>query len=284
MSSYTHRGLALAALVFVGAKFDTENFEVTAPTTEIARRIAYCAEDLRRNIALEWLGSELPSWEGRCPVRVYIEPRANRGETSYRLRNGRADQWQMSVHGSPERIVEAVLPHEISHAVLATHFGRALPRWADEGAALFDEGTADRLRKIELAHQMAAHVSRGPQIHLRELMSLEEYPRDSGRMLAMYARSLLLTEFLVAPGGRRTYLDFLDTSHREGWDVALHTHYGFRNVEDLEVRWTQWLQDGRPRLSIPTGYRLADALRTHAAGVEVAGGGTGFIPERALDR
>ena len=49
---------------------------------------------------------------------------------------------------------------------------------------------------------MASRVSRGPRIRLRDLMALDEYPHDPGRMLAMYARALLLTEFLVEPGGR----------------------------------------------------------------------------------
>jgi len=36
-------------------------------------------------------------------------------------------------------ILKRVLPHEVTHAVLMLHFGRPIPRWADEGAAVLAE-------------------------------------------------------------------------------------------------------------------------------------------------
>ncbi len=33
----------------------------------------------------------------------------------------------MEVIGTPERILDSVLPHEVTHTILATYFGRPLP-------------------------------------------------------------------------------------------------------------------------------------------------------------
>ena len=42
------------------------------------------------------------------------------------------------------RILDSVLPHEITHTIFATHFGQPLPRWADEGACTTVDGRPTR--------------------------------------------------------------------------------------------------------------------------------------------
>src|ERR1700736_90045 len=78
-------GLLLLALVVVGPPppshapaanasrvHRSANFEVTAPTPEIARQIGLAAERLRKEKARLWLGEELPAWSRPCPITVKI--------------------------------------------------------------------------------------------------------------------------------------------------------------------------------------------------------------------
>ena len=59
----------------------------------------------------------------------------------------------MNVQGSLERILDSVLPHEITHTIFATHFGRPLPRWADEGACTTVEHSTERRKQEQLLIQ-----------------------------------------------------------------------------------------------------------------------------------
>ena len=59
----------------------------------------------------------------------------------------------MKIQGSRERILDSVLPHEITHTIFATHFGRPLPRWADEGACTTVEHASEKAKQDKLLIQ-----------------------------------------------------------------------------------------------------------------------------------
>ena len=133
--------LVAAAFLSVGAGYRTENFIVTAPTPDVARDVAETAEKMRRDLAIEWLGHEIDPWQDKCPITVNVGSHLGAGgATSFMFENGRPFGWTMSIQGSRERILDSVLPHEVTHTIFATHFGRPLPRWADEGACYDGRG------------------------------------------------------------------------------------------------------------------------------------------------
>ena len=95
-------------------------------------------------------------------------------------------------------MVDAVLPHETTHVVLAGMFGIVeVPRWCDEGIAVLSE-PAD---KIE-AHRRNLHKFHADNqlFGLKELMELKDYPQ-ARRIGAFYAQSVMLTEFLTQQKG-----------------------------------------------------------------------------------
>ena len=57
------------------------------------------------------------------------------GATTFQFQDGEVFGWRMSIQGSRERMLDSVLPHEITHMIFASHFRQPLPRWADEGGA-----------------------------------------------------------------------------------------------------------------------------------------------------
>jgi hypothetical protein len=135
--------------------FRTKNFEVRAPRARLARQVARAAERYRKKVARLWLGKELPAWPSRCPVRVKLtEDCGGRSYTSFLFDEGRLVGQEMHLEGPAWMILRSVLPHEVTHAVLAHHFRRPLPRWADEGAAVLSEdreaweGHERALRKV----------------------------------------------------------------------------------------------------------------------------------------
>jgi hypothetical protein len=231
-------GFDVCAERATGAVHRSENFVVEADSAKVARQVAEAAEHLRLKLARQWLNVELPAWSSSCRIVFREEPKGGRGWTTYTLFNGRVDQLQIRLDGPLEHVIENVLPHEIAHTVLVTSMGRLIPRWADEGIALMAETSSVRLRQRLLAAQLSRHQE---ALTLRQILNLQEYPKDRPQMLAFYARSYTLAEFLVARENVSQLLQFLNDGERHGWDWAVKRNYGFDNVDSLEAAWQHWM-------------------------------------------
>src|SRR5689334_16204809 len=137
--------LSTIATTTLAGNFRSKNFIVSAPTPAMAQQIGQAAEKYRRELAIEWLGKEMPTWGQPCPISAQVSPHLGAGgATSFRFDNGEVYDWEMTIQGSFERILDSVLPHEVTHTVFATHFRRPLPRWADEGACTTVEHASER--------------------------------------------------------------------------------------------------------------------------------------------
>ena len=74
--------LIVAVIFSCGANYSTRNFVVRAPDPRLAREVGELAEKYRRELAIRWLGHELPTWTEKCPILVQLEMHAG-GETSF---------------------------------------------------------------------------------------------------------------------------------------------------------------------------------------------------------
>jgi len=235
-------------LTTCGAVHRTPNFIIDAPTPTMARQIGDAAEAYRSQLAVDWLGHEMPQWYAPCQVRVKVGQIGAGGATTFSFERARKGQmevfgWRMTVQGSLERILDSVLPHEISHTVFACHFRRPLPRWADEGAATLAENVSERSRQVARTQGILKSHRRIP---LRTLLALEEYPRDMQDVLRLYAQGYSLAAYLVQHGGKSHYLAFVDAALEHGWQHALQKLYGLRDIDELENRWSRWVLAGAP--------------------------------------
>ncbi len=239
----TVAGVWVALLVAVlcrGAaafEFRTANFIVTAPDADVARQLALAAETQRRDLALEWLGDELPSWDEPCRITISAATKGPLGATTYVAANGRITRWRMTLRGPLEQVLTTALPHEVSHAVVATFLHGAVPRWADEGMALLAEHERERHR-----HQLRAAqiLTAGTLIPLHEMLAVERYPSDREKLVLFYAQAFAMTEFLVSRGGKQTFAAFLRTAATTDWSSALQEHYRLAGPQDLEAAVTAW--------------------------------------------
>lgn len=245
-----------ASLLSLGASYRTQNFLVTAPTPELAQQVATSAEAFRRDLAIEWLGDELPPWGEVCPITVQVGPGMGAGgATSFMFVGGRPTGWTMTVQGTPERVLDSVLPHEVSHTVFATHFGRPLPRWADEGACTTVEHSVEREKQHRLLYEF---LSTGRGIAFNQMFAMKEYPPD---VLPLYSQGYSLARFLIAQGGKQKFMAYVgDGMDWNNWTKATEHHYGYRSLSELQVTWVDWVRRGSPELPpVDSQTQLASA-------------------------
>ncbi len=224
------------------------NFTVDAPTPELAREIGEKAEHWRRELAVEWLGQELPNWSRPCPIKAKVSPRLGAGgATSFVFNQGEVFNWRMNIQGSRERILDSVLPHEVMHTIIASHFRQPLPRWADEGACT----TVEHQSEISKQETMLIKFLRGGKgIDFNAMFRMSEYPKD---VMPLYAQGHSLAKFLITKYGKREFMAFLgDGLDYHDWSRAVREHYGHPHLLALQNSWMNWIRQGRPELS-PSG-------------------------------
>src|SRR3984957_6819319 len=246
----------LGATTANGATFSTANFVVTTGDADFARQCAETAEKYRKELAREWLGHDLPRWFRPCQISVTVGQIGAGGATTFTFAAGQVFGWDMRVQGTAERILDSVIPHEVSHTIFASHFRRPLPRWADEGAASLVEHESERRRQLMLLRQVFHTPQRIP---LPQLIAMKEYPSDMQSVLTLYAEGYSLADYLVQSGGKERYLRFLQDAHDRDWNYAIHTYYGLDDVASLERHWSEWVTQGSPELQLPRGQMMAQA-------------------------
>jgi hypothetical protein len=234
--------LIAAALPALGASYRSENFIVLAETPELARECADAAERERREVALQWLGRELPAWREPCPIRVEVgEQLGAGGATTFMLEKGRPFGWDMQVRGSHDRLLDSVIPHEVAHTVFATHFGRPLPRWADEGICTLIEADVEQQKHRSL---LLRFVGEGRIFPIESLLSMRDYPRD---VMPLFSQGYSLSRFLAGRGSKRRLLAFVKAGMEEdAWADAARKFYGFEDLTELEHDWQAWVSAGSP--------------------------------------
>ncbi len=245
----------------------SENFIVFASSPEWAAQVAEVAEQHRRELAVYWLGKELPTWSERCPIHVHSSPQLGAGgETQFTLLPDRVGRWMMTVQGTRQRVLDSVLPHEITHTIFATHFapfGDYMPRWADEGACTTVEHPAE---KEKHAHFLQRFLRTGRGLSFNKMFSLKEYPSD---ILPLYAQGHSAVQFLLDQGGPRKFIAFIESGLRtRAWEQSLAKHYQYETIGEFQTLWNQWLADGSPSDLMAYAPGLRNSAPTRLASAE----------------
>jgi hypothetical protein len=249
--------VVLVAPAFASAaKYTTDNFVTEAPTAELAKKFGDMAEFYRLDKARQWLGREMPQWQQRCPLQVQITSGSAGGATTFTFGNegGKSvvSSMRMEIRGEAKQLLNSVLPHEVTHTVLAHYFGRPVPRWADEGGSVLSENDEERFQHDVRCREL---LNAGRGIRLRVLFRMTEYPRD---MIVLYAQGYSVSHFLVSKGGdgtegRGKLLLFLTAGMQgnsaESWNAAAHKIYGFDSVDALEEAWLTALKTPPSRVA-----------------------------------
>ncbi len=215
-------------------------------------RVAAIAEKTRRDMYRKWFGNDGVDWTPKCELilhptandytRMTGVPSSSPGHSRIESDPGcqRVLSRRMDLRCDNPGMLDAVLPHETTHVVLAGMFGHFnVPRWADEGIAVLTEPA----HKVDL-HRRNLEKSRqeGLLFGVKELMQLDNYPQPR-RIGAFYAQSVCLVEFMTELRGPQVFTAFVRDGLREGYDEALRKHYAL-DMNELQDRWQQSLGQG----------------------------------------
>ncbi len=226
----------------MGASYRGANFIVETADPQMAARISVAAEQFRHDLALEWIGQTMPNWAQPCMMTVQVAPNLGAGgATTFVFDQGEVFGWRMTIQGSAERVLDSVLPHEITHMIFASYFRRPLPRWADEGGATSVEHISEKQKHRQMLVQFL-HTGRG--IAFGQMFAMTEYPQD---VMPLYAQGYSLSEFLIYRGGRKKFVAFLADGMRDGqWSAAVSRNYNIRDLSTLQDQWVAWVAHGFP--------------------------------------
>jgi len=239
--------LAAMLIVSMGAAYRTPNFVIETENAELAEEFGKTAEKLRHEMAVQWLGQAMPRWSRPCPVTVAVGPGLGAGgATTFVFNEGEVYGWRMTIQGSRQRVLDSVLPHEITHMVFASHFRCPLPRWADEGGAT----SVEHHSELEKHRKMLVQFLRGRRgIAFNRMFAMTDYPSD---IMPLYAQGFTLCEFLISQSGRREFVEYLQDGLRDGqWAAATNEHYGYGSLGELQNAWVAWVGNGFPALERP---------------------------------
>jgi hypothetical protein len=229
---------------------ETDNFRVFHHSPELAERAAQVAEAARSAQGKRWTGPALSrNWAPKCEVYLYPEaqtfakmtgqPETSPGFTTMGANGGRIISRRINLRADHPRLLSAILPHEVTHVVLADMFPeQPIPRWADEGMAVLAEPPSEvRSRSAELR----SPLEESRIFTVADLVALD-YP-DAKDWSTYYAQSVSLTRFLVEQGGPRDFIRFLQASQRSSIDAALRETYKINGLAELQNLWLTYARE-----------------------------------------
>jgi hypothetical protein len=238
--SVAHRGEQNGWFVAESANFRLYHLH----SRSLAEAALHTAERARAAQQREWFGAAGADWEPKCRICLYpsgesysaatgapVNPGG--GHTDIRAEEGRVFDRCIHLHGSRNLLLNGVLPHEVTHAVLAGRFGgERVPRWADEGMAILAESQP----RIDLhLRQLPRWREEELLFPARELIQMRDYPRPQ-TIPVFYAQSVSLVDFLFQEKGAKCFTAFVRDGERDGYGTSLRRHYGWSFAE-LDRRW-----------------------------------------------
>lgn len=227
---------------------ETKNFLIFHnQARELAEKVALVAEKTRLDMFRKWFGADGEPWTPKCELILHATagdysrqtgvPATSPGHS--RIESDPSGQRvigrRMDLRCDNPGMLEAILPHETTHVVLAGQFGNhQVPRWADEGIAVLTEPA----HKVEQHRRnLQKSYQDGLLFGVKELMQLQDYPQPR-RISAFYAQSVCLVEFLAELRGPQAFTAFLRDGLKEGYEPAVQKHFGM-DMNELHQRWQQ---------------------------------------------
>ena len=223
--------------------WETPNFRILHDDEALAQKVGQVAEVTRQKQQRLWASvSACPNWQPRCDIYLYPnaevfvrmtgQPAESPGFSTMGLNAGAVVARRINLRADHANFLKAVLPHEVTHVVLADLFTTAqIPRWADEGLAVLAEPLAEQdLRAADLN----APLEGGALFPVEQLMTMD-YP-DAQYWSLYYAQSVSMTRFLVEMGTPKQFIEFVRGCQQRGMDAELKRVYQIEGTADLEER------------------------------------------------
>lgn len=232
---------------------ETANFRIFHRDPELAERVAATAEATRSAQARRWGSPAAGSaWSPKCELYLFPDrrsyadatgqPENSPGISSMSNDGMRVLSRRMNLRADNPRLLNATLPHEVTHIVLADLFiTRMIPRWADEGLAVLAEPASEQHRRQA---DLKGPLDAGRVFEAGQLMTMD-YPEPKDWKL-FYAQSVSLTRFLVDQGPPKRFIQFVREAQRLGPEPALRDVYQIDGLSALQERWLAYARSQAP--------------------------------------
>ncbi len=182
------------------------------------------------------------------PTIIYIAP----SRKVFERMTGSIQKWaigctfsppqEMIILQSPKAVkgispnLQYIIRHEYTHILLGQAIGNNLPRWLNEGLAMYEE------RRWRLMDE----INIGEAVLSDSLLSFEElesqFPSDEKRATLAYAECFTILSYIMKNYGREGLNGLIkELSAKEEIDVALQNSLGI-GIWDLENNWREHLK------------------------------------------
>lgn len=230
------------AICWLVAPLSAANF--VSGNDQDSQRIVELAEQYRRDIAIAWLGEELPDWPAPCQITWRVDGQPSNGLTTF-TPTGWPQNASMQINGKDWReLVQDSLPHEVFHLVFYDHLEFRIPRWMDEGAATTCE--SDQLITNH-ERQLLQFFNEGRVPPINVLMLEKDYPAD---VAPFYATGSSLSRWLVNRGGPERFIQLAKMQRDHSWSASVREIYGFPSLRAMQSAWVDWVSRGSPELAM----------------------------------
>jgi hypothetical protein len=214
---------------------ETANFRLFHKHTRaLAEAVLRTAEQTRSAQQRKWFGDISANWDPKCRIYLYPSGKAygeatgapvnpGGGHTDIQVEDGRVFNRCIHLHGMRSFLLKGVVPHEVTHAVLAGRLGGGrVPRWADEGMAILAEAQS----QIDLHFRYLPRWRADDALFsMRALVQMRDYPEPRA-IGVFYAQSVSLVDFLTREKGGPRFAAFVRDGERDGYAAEKTTTSG----------------------------------------------------------
>jgi len=150
------------------------------------------------------------------------------------------DKKEIVSYKESRNFLTSLLPHEMTHLILADFIENNIPLWFNEGLAVNMELTS----KSGYINAIKEELKKGNNLSIHEVLDKTGYPEDEEKVLLFYSISYSLVDFLRSKGQYR--FTNLCRALRDGrnFEEALISSYqfDFGSLDRLDKKWQEHIR------------------------------------------
>jgi hypothetical protein len=182
------------------------------------------------------------TWDNRANIYLYLSQEVyvrSTGRPEWSGGSVDVKKRTISTFMEEKNFFETILPHELTHIILRDYIGMKarIPLWLEEGIACSQEKNTFTQRLM-----VAKNASRTALFF--QLKDLNKINREEGLAIPglFYAEGTSIVAFLLFEFGNEKFSDFCKKIKDSiPWDTALVGTYRFKNMDDFEKKWREFL-------------------------------------------
>lgn len=180
------------------------------------------------------------------PFPVYFRAYTGNGVAGY-TQYGADKVVEVVVYESFSNSVGGTLDHELTHAFFFYLLKSNFDLFLNEGLAQ----NSEYRRRETLRQTVYRRYSNGEFWEIDRLYGRNRY--DAG--LVLYHEGFSVVDFLIARGGSLWIAAFMDELVKtDDVNRTLERFYGYKNLQELQTAWREYVEDGQDRQSVRAIY------------------------------